>query len=460
MGCPKLTYHLNAEPRLRCVYNAADVAIRTGSEAWKIYYIHRDYLGSICAITNTPNGNDPVVAIEKRSYDAWGRLRKPTTLQPYGPGEQPTLFLNRGYTSHEHLPEFGLINCNARLYDPIIGRFLSPDPFVQAPEFSQSYNRYSYCLNNPLIYVDEDGEFWHLVIGAVIGGISIWAMNGFEFSWKGLGYFGVGALAGALGAGVGAGVSSAMTVSGSVSGGFAAGFWGTTAATTATSSFLTGAAIGGAAGFSSGFVTGLGNGLLDGKNFGQALWNGTTTGFWGGVAGGVLGGLAGGIDAMRDGRRFFDGSTVNDYRLRDHNIQFIPQNADYNCGPASAEAVTNGQLQQNNVRNHFGGDPNKKGIDDLKVMQHIQSKTGRNVVPGKGDVEAIYNAMTKNGNVVLSLKGDPGHMVVANSVWQTTITKPNGRVIQRLFLEVMDPARGQYIRQSISNNQKFFTIFF
>ena len=140
-------------------YSAPAVAIRTGSEAWKIYYIHRDYLGSICAITNTPNGNDPVVAIEKRSYDAWGRLRKPTTLQPYGPGEQPALFLNRGYTGHEHLPEFGLINCNARLYDPIIGRFLSPDPFVQAPEFSQSYNRYSYCLNNPLIYTDPDGEF-------------------------------------------------------------------------------------------------------------------------------------------------------------------------------------------------------------------------------------------------------------------------------------------------------------
>ena len=159
MGCPKLTYHLTAEPCLRCVYNAAAVAIRTGSEAWKIYYIHRDYLGSICAITNTPNGNDPVVAIEKRSYDAWGRLRKPTTLQPYGPGEQPALFLNRGYTGHEHLPEFGLINCNARLYDPVIGRFLSPDPYVQAPDLSQSYNRYSYCWNNPLIYTDPDGEF-------------------------------------------------------------------------------------------------------------------------------------------------------------------------------------------------------------------------------------------------------------------------------------------------------------
>jgi RHS repeat-associated protein len=47
---------------------------------------------------------------------------------------------------------------NARLYDPALGRFLSPDPYVQAPEFSQNFNRYAYCLNNPLKYTDEDGK--------------------------------------------------------------------------------------------------------------------------------------------------------------------------------------------------------------------------------------------------------------------------------------------------------------
>jgi RHS repeat-associated protein len=42
-------------------------------------------------------------------------------------------------------------NANARLYDPILGRMLSPDPFVQAPDFTQGFNRYSYCMNNPVI---------------------------------------------------------------------------------------------------------------------------------------------------------------------------------------------------------------------------------------------------------------------------------------------------------------------
>jgi len=72
------------------------------------------------------------------------------THQPYAYNAQPTLLLRRGYTSHEHLPEFGLINMNARLYDSVIGRFLSLDPYVQAPDFTQNYNRYSYCFNNPL----------------------------------------------------------------------------------------------------------------------------------------------------------------------------------------------------------------------------------------------------------------------------------------------------------------------
>jgi hypothetical protein len=55
---------------------------------------------------------------------------------------------------------------NARLYDPVIGRFLSPDPFIQSSDFTQNFNRYSYALNNPLKYTDPSGEkWWHWVLG-------------------------------------------------------------------------------------------------------------------------------------------------------------------------------------------------------------------------------------------------------------------------------------------------------
>jgi RHS repeat-associated protein len=64
---------------------------------------------------------------------------------------------DRGFTGHEHLDAFGLINMNWRMYDPVLGRFLGDDPIIQAPDFSQSFNLYSYCVNNPLANIDPSG---------------------------------------------------------------------------------------------------------------------------------------------------------------------------------------------------------------------------------------------------------------------------------------------------------------
>ena len=48
---------------------------------------------------------------------------------------------------------------NGRIYDPLLGRFLSADIVVQFPSGLQSYNRYSYVMNNPLSFVDPSGFF-------------------------------------------------------------------------------------------------------------------------------------------------------------------------------------------------------------------------------------------------------------------------------------------------------------
>ena len=61
-----------------------------------------------------------------------------------------------------------LMSMADRMYDPQLGRFLSPDNFVQAPDDPQNYNRYSYCLNNPLKYTDPDGEFVVALVGAIL----------------------------------------------------------------------------------------------------------------------------------------------------------------------------------------------------------------------------------------------------------------------------------------------------
>lgn len=135
-------------------YSAPMVRVKTGSTI-QFCNILRDNLGSITHVTDY-NGN----VLQELSYDAWGRLRNPADNKVYALGEEPALYLGRGYTGHEHLAEFGLINMNARLYDPMVGRFLSPDPYVQMPEQSQNFNRYSYCMNNPLKYTDKNGKFF------------------------------------------------------------------------------------------------------------------------------------------------------------------------------------------------------------------------------------------------------------------------------------------------------------
>ena len=146
-------------------YSAPMVYQRSGYGPWTLYNIGRDYQGSITSISDESDG---IIAMYR--YDPWGRLVDYSGV-PYTPGNEPALFLGRGYTGHEYLPWFGLINANARLYDPLLGRFLSPDPYIQDSGFTQNYNRYSYCLNNPLKYTDESGEIITWNIGS--NGISL-----------------------------------------------------------------------------------------------------------------------------------------------------------------------------------------------------------------------------------------------------------------------------------------------
>ncbi|MGB9748079.1 MAG: RHS repeat domain-containing protein, partial [Bacteroidales bacterium] len=127
---------------------AAIYVINGGSDT--MYYIHKDHLGSFDALTNNRSST-----VERMSFDAWGRRRNPTD---WSYNNIPASFLfDRGYTGHEHMDVFGLINMNGRVYDPCLGRFLSPDIVVQNPASTQDYNRYSYVLNNPLKYTDPSG---------------------------------------------------------------------------------------------------------------------------------------------------------------------------------------------------------------------------------------------------------------------------------------------------------------
>jgi RHS repeat-associated protein len=131
-------------------YTAVAVATKVGTGSWTVYNIFRDHLGTI---THLKTGS----TITEYSFDAWGRRRNALNWS-YDLTGQPALFADRGFTTHEFLSDFNLYNMNGRLYDPVVGRFLSPDPYIADPSFSQSYNRYAYALNNPLKFTDPSGE--------------------------------------------------------------------------------------------------------------------------------------------------------------------------------------------------------------------------------------------------------------------------------------------------------------
>ncbi|MCK5768584.1 MAG: RHS repeat-associated core domain-containing protein [Candidatus Atribacteria bacterium] len=86
--------------------------------------------------------------IEKTEYMPFGSMRD----------HSGTSITNYKFTDQELDPETGLYNYKARLYDPNIGRFITPDSIIPDPYDPQSLNRYSYCRNNPLIYVDPSGH--------------------------------------------------------------------------------------------------------------------------------------------------------------------------------------------------------------------------------------------------------------------------------------------------------------
>ncbi len=128
---------------------------RNGTATEQYLYLHRDYQGSILAITDRDGDIK-----EKRLFDAWGRIVEWTdgNDRDLSKGFASGGYLDRGYTGHEHLFGVHLIHMNGRLYDPMLHRFLMPDNFVQDPFNTQNYNRYSYVLNNPLMYIDPSGE--------------------------------------------------------------------------------------------------------------------------------------------------------------------------------------------------------------------------------------------------------------------------------------------------------------
>lgn len=117
-------------------------------------YWHKDNLGSLNIITDEQGK-----IVKEFSFDAWGKRRNLDWSMLKEQTKISESSYERGFTTHEHYDLFDLVDMNGRIYDPVLGRFLSPDPFIQDISDLQNFNRYSYVLNNPLTYTDPSGYF-------------------------------------------------------------------------------------------------------------------------------------------------------------------------------------------------------------------------------------------------------------------------------------------------------------
>jgi len=223
--------------------------IRNGA----IHYYHKDHLGSSSVLTDA-NGS----LIESAEYLPFGQLRE----------YAGTWTTDYKFTDREMDTESGLYNFNARLYDPTLGRFISPDSIVQDPYDPQILNRYAYCRNNPLVYIDPSGHFFGtgFIVGAILGGIFAAVQNNCD-----VGSILLGATIGGISGGVFTDVS-----------GYVSGAIGKTIGGTLISSAAGGIAAGATAG-----------GLTAVFNSGN-IWEGITSGAgMGAISGAAFGAIAG-----------------------------------------------------------------------------------------------------------------------------------------------------------------------
>ena len=152
-------------------------ASTNGTGAIKRSWIHKDHLGSVIA-TSGEQGTDSLVF---QSYDAWGNRRDAADWSPLNKSAianlKSAMPTDRGYTGHEQLDHLQLVHMNGRIYDPVIGKMISPDPIIQSPDNLQSFNRYAYVWNNPLSYNDPSGFITSgldKVLGSASSDSSVW----------------------------------------------------------------------------------------------------------------------------------------------------------------------------------------------------------------------------------------------------------------------------------------------
>ncbi|MDO4197090.1 MAG: RHS repeat-associated core domain-containing protein, partial [Prevotellaceae bacterium] len=247
-----------------------------------LLYAYHDFQGSLIALTDE-DGN----VVERYAYDPWGARRNSEKWEEKD--QRTNHLIDRGYTGHEHIDAFAIINMNGRIYDPLTATFFSVDPYVQSPDDWLNYNRYAYCMFNPFLYVDPSGYTWFNKLG-----------NWFRNNWQSIVTTAVTVAAGvAVGAIIVASCGTAAPLLVAASAGMAAGFAGGV-----THGILSGQSIGDI--MKSGLI-GAGKGLLFGTLGGVASTFAPAGALWGSLYGAGTGSFIGMVGSAMTGDDITEG---------------------------------------------------------------------------------------------------------------------------------------------------------
>jgi RHS repeat-associated protein len=153
---------------------ATVVVSRNSDRSTSTVYLLPDHLGSSDTLLNEAGATQA-----KLSFGAYGQRRGSNWSSGTAPDWLGIANATRqGYTGHEALDNLGLVHMNGRVYDPTLGRFLSPDPLIGDPADSQSVNPYAYVGNRPLNAIDPTG-YQSLPDLGVPGGVPVLQLVGY-----------------------------------------------------------------------------------------------------------------------------------------------------------------------------------------------------------------------------------------------------------------------------------------
>jgi len=196
------------------------------------------------------------------------------------------------------------------------------------------------------------------------------------------------------------------------------------------------------------------------------LKEGLKAGLQGAICGGIYGGIVGGAIAKSDGKRFWDGATVEYECIFEGDMPAVGQNAPYNCLPGCAESFEKkfgGNLTQDDFRKMMGGNPNEDGVKDTDFWKEVFNLYAEHdqFELKKGSFILMESNLKKGCGVAVTLDGGYGdHSIIVSGIYNKKISRCNGFVKTKRCYNVMDTAGGggyaMVTKRYLKNRNSFY----